>query len=40
MGDIIQRNAALAEEASANCKNLSSQAQSMNEQVQFFDLEG
>lgn len=38
MDDITQRNAALAEEASANSENLSSQAQSMNEQVRFFDL--
>lgn len=38
MDDITQRNAALAEEASANSENLSSQAQSMSEQVRFFDL--
>lgn len=38
MDDITQRNAALAEEASANSENLSSQAIKMNEQVQFFDL--
>lgn len=38
MDDITQRNAALAEEASANSENLSSQAQTMSEQVGFFDL--
>ncbi len=38
MDDITQRNAALAEEASANSENLNSQATKMNKQVQFFDL--
>ena len=38
MDDITQRNAALAEEASANSENLSSQAQTMKEQVAFFTL--
>ncbi len=38
MDDITQRNAALAEEASANSENLSSQAQTMKQQVAFFDL--
>ncbi len=38
MDDITQRNAALAEEASANSENLNSQAQTMNEQVSFFDI--
>ncbi len=38
MDDITQRNAALAEEASANSENLSAQAQTMSEQVSFFDI--
>ncbi len=38
MDDITQRNAALAEEASANSENLSSQAQTMKQQVGFFDI--
>ncbi len=38
MDDITQRNAALAEEASANSENLSAQATKMNQQVQFFNL--
>ena len=38
MDDITQRNAALAEEASANSENLSSQAQTMRQQVSFFDI--
>ncbi len=39
MDDITQRNAALAEEASANSENLSAQATKMNHQVQFFNLD-
>lgn len=38
MDDITQRNAALAEEASANSENLSAQAQTMKQQVSFFTL--
>ncbi len=38
MDDITQRNAALAEEASANSENLNSQAVNMKSQVGFFNL--
>lgn len=38
MDDITQRNAALAEEASANSENLNSQANNMSRQVGFFDI--
>ena len=38
MDDITQRNAALAEEASANSENLSAQANKMNTEVKFFDI--
>lgn len=38
MDDITQRNAALAEEASANSENLNSQAMNMKSQVEFFKL--
>ncbi len=38
MDDITQRNAALAEEASANSENLNAQANKMNQEVKFFDI--
>jgi methyl-accepting chemotaxis protein len=40
MDDITQRNAALAEEASANSENLNAQAVSMAEQMGFFKIDG
>ncbi len=39
MDDITQRNAALAEEASANSEHLNSQALKMKQQVQFFSID-